>query len=94
MSKSVVTVARPVESGSTHALVDASLAWFEQSVQDESADATMAFFTLEPRAQFIALDVMRSSMRAALEIGEIEPSAFGAASGAHYRSWLASDHGA
>ncbi len=89
MSKSVATVASPIESASMQSLLDVSLTWFEQALRDENADTSAAFFTLEPRAQLIALDVLRSSMRAALQIGDIDSSAFGAASAAHYRNWLA-----
>ncbi len=93
MSKSVVTVA-PLAKSSANASLDASLRWFGQALRDENADVTAAFFTLEPRAQFIALDVLRSSMRAALQIADLDSSVFSAASAAHYRSWLASAPGA
>lgn len=91
MPESVVTVAPPLASASPNAFLDASLMWFGQALRDESADVTAAFFTLEPRAQLIALDVLRSSLRAALQIADLDSSTFGAASAAHYRSWLAPD---
>ncbi len=93
MSESVVTVAPPLASSSTNALLDASLRWFGQALLDESADVTAAFFTLAPRAQLIALDVLRSSLRAALQLANFDSSAFGDASAAHYRSWLTADPG-
>ena len=91
MPESVVTVSPPLASSSPNAYLDASLMWFGQALRDESSDVTAAFFTLEPRGQLIALDVLRSSLRAALEIADFDSSAFGAASAAHYRSWLTSD---
>lgn len=91
MSESTVTAAHPIGSTSTMAAFDASLAWFEQALGDGSADVTAAFFTLGPRSQFMALDVLRSSLRAAVQIADIDSARFGAASAAHYRSWLASD---
>lgn len=91
MSESVSTVAPSLTSASRNSLLDASLLWFGQALRDGSADSTAAFFTLEPRAQLMALDVLRSSMRAALQIADFDSSAFGIASAAHYRSWLASD---
>ncbi len=94
MSKSVVTVVPPIDAASTNSLLDASLRWFGHALRDESADVTSAFFTLEPRAQLIALDLLRSSLRAALRIADFDSSAFGAASAAHYRNWLAPDPGA
>ena len=94
MSESVVTVAPPRASSTTNALLDSSLMWFGQALRNESVDVTAAFFALEPRAQLIALDVLGSSLRAALRIADIDSSVFGAASAAHYRSWLASDPGA
>lgn len=91
MSKSVVIVAPPTPGASTNPSLDASLLWFGQALRDESADVTVAFFALEPRAQLMALDVLRASMRAALQIADFDSTAFGAASAAHYRRWLASD---
>ena len=93
MSESTVTAAHPVGSESTKSLLDASLMWFGQALRDGSADVTVAFFTLEPRAQLIALDVLRSSMRAALQIANFDSAKFGTASANHYRSWLASEEG-
>ncbi len=94
MSESVVTVSPPRANSTTNSLLDSSLMWFGQALRNESVDVTAAFFALEPRAQLIALDVLGSSLRAALRIADIDSSVFGAASAAHYRSWLASDPGA
>ena len=91
MSESISTVAPSLSNASTNSLLDASLSWFGQALRDGNADITAAFFTLEPRAQFLALDVLRSSVRAALQIADFDSSAFGTATAAHYRSWLACD---
>ena len=93
MSESTVTAAHSIGRVSTVVAVDESLAWFEQALGDGSVDVTAAFFTLGPQSQFMALDALRSSLRAALQISDIDSARFGAATAAHYRSWLASDEG-
>ena len=68
---------------------DTSLAWVVGALLDDHTERTAEFFDLDPRSQFLAVDVLRTLTRAALDVGQIDDQKFVAVTIGTFRDWLA-----
>ena len=83
VNRNAATVAPP-----SSPWLDEALGWFEDATARSDPDASAAFVRLDPHAQILALDIVRSSLRAALRLGDVEPWVFALATSDRYRVWF------
>ena len=72
--------------------LDASLSWVVDAVLDGEVEASAAFFDLEPQAQLLAVQMLRTALRAALDAARFNRADFISATAEVFRVWLAPEH--
>lgn len=68
---------------------DTSLTWVVGALLDDHTERSAEFFDLDPRSQFLAVDVLRTLTRAALDVGQLDDQKFLAVTIDAFRDWLA-----
>ncbi len=71
---------------------DSSLAWVVAALFDDHMERSAKFFDLDQRSQFLAVDVLRTLTRAALDVGQVDDQTFVAATIGAIRDWLATPY--
>jgi hypothetical protein len=68
--------------------LDAALPWVSDALLNGEVDASLDFFALDPCAQFLAVQALRTVARAALRTGAVDDATLVTATTARIRGWL------
>lgn len=74
------------------AVLERSLEWFSAAVIDAEVGPSIALFSLSPPEQFLAVQILRTAVRAAIGLSDCDEERFVALTSDRFREWFASDH--
>ncbi len=67
--------------------LDDAIEWFVNAALDGDLDAS-AFFRLTPQSQILSLQLVRTALRVAMSVSELDQVAFLASATGAFRSWM------
>ena len=68
---------------------DTSLTWVVGALLDDHSERSAEFFDLDPRSQYLAVDVLRTLTRAALDAAQVDGQKVAAVTIGAFQDWLA-----